>query len=133
MAKNRSELYSSTFQLFTDRSRGVPDLDRDEIKKMIEEEISSVEREIPIIKEQTRPVAPDNAIGRLTRIEAINSKSINEAALRSMQARLSGLKRALANIDDPDFGLCTECGEEIPVKRIKLVPESTRCVTCANG
>lgn len=109
------------------------DLNKTELKELIETEIKAVEAEIPRMEEQARPVAPDNAIGRLTRMEAINSKSINEASLRSLKAKLTGLKGALANLDDPDFGLCSECGEAIPVKRIMLVPESSRCVRCAEG
>ncbi|MCP4715287.1 MAG: hypothetical protein GY868_09235, partial [Deltaproteobacteria bacterium] len=34
-------------------------------------------------------------------------------------------------IDDPDFGLCAECGEPIPFKRLMIMPGSTLCVGCA--
>lgn len=107
--------------------------EKEELKEKVEAGIRALDLEIPILKEQTRPVKPDNAIGRLTRMEAINSKSISEASLRSLEAKMTGYKWVLANIDDPDFGLCTECGGAIPVKRIMLVPENPRCVGCAGG
>ena len=77
--------------------------------------------------------SPDNAIGRLTRMEAINSKSINEAALNHAKQTLSKMERALMMIDNPDFGLCRECEEPIPLGRLMIVPESDLCVQCAQA
>jgi DnaK suppressor protein len=31
---------------------------------------------------------------------------------------------------DKEFGLCEECGERIPQKRLLIVPEATLCVSC---
>lgn len=107
-------------------------LDKDELKETITEEIERLKPAIAAFKELTAPVEPDNAIGRLTRMEAISSKGVSEAALRSMKVKLQGLERALKRIDDdPEFGSCAECGEIIPPKRILLVPESSKCVRCA--
>ena len=93
--------------------------------------IRKVEEEIARCKEETKPVAPDNAIGRLTRMEAINAKSIKEANLRSATQRLQKLKIALSKIDEAQFGVCAECGEMIAFGRLLARPESSRCVECA--
>ena len=106
--------------------------DREKLRVAIASEIPSVEEEIERLEEQCKPVAPDNAIGRLTRMEAINAKSINEANLRSAKTRLNKLRVALSKIDQPDFGICRECGESIPTARLLARPESTRCVECAD-
>ena len=53
------------------KNNTVTDLNKTELKALIESEIAAVEAEIPRIEEQARPVSPDNAIGRLTRMEAI--------------------------------------------------------------
>ena len=68
---------------------------------------------------------------RLIRMEAINSKSVNEAALRKAEETLSMLERAQANIDYPDFGVCRECDEPIPAARLLALPETSLCVHCA--
>lgn len=78
-----------------------------------------------------KPVAPDNAIGRLSRMEAISSKSINEAALAKARDELASLERTLTKLDDPDFGLCRECEEPIPPARLMILPETDLCVQCA--
>lgn len=101
------------------------------LKVKIAAESATLAVTIKSLEEASRPVPPDNAIGRLTRMEAINSKSVSEAALASAKIRLAGLRAAATKIDDPDFGSCTGCGEPIPVKRLLFMPEATRCVKCA--
>ena len=86
---------------------------------------------IASLKLKSKPIAPDNAIGRISRMDAIANKSVNDASLRNAKKRLTKLKYALNNIDCPDFGICTECDEAIPLGRIMVMPESTRCVACA--
>jgi DnaK suppressor protein len=104
---------------------------KEELKETMTFQMEELRAEIASLEEGAKPVAPDNAIGRLTRMEAINARSISEATLASARARLAGLERALARIDSPDFGLCSVCEEPIPVKRLMLMPEASRCVNCA--
>jgi DnaK suppressor protein len=103
------------------------------LKSHIQQRIEDVKEDIVSYRELTHPVSPDNAIGRLTRMEAINSKSINEAALNKAKQTLSKMERALMMIDNPDFGLCQECEEPIPLARLMIVPESGLCVQCAQA
>lgn len=97
----------------------------------IQQEITNLDNEIPALRQLAKPVPPDNAIGRLTRMEAINNKSISEANLSSAKARLDRLQRALKNSDNPDFGICINCDEPIPFKRLMVQPDSSLCVRCA--
>ena len=81
----------------------------------------------------SKPIAPDNAIGRLTRMEAINAKSINDANIRTAKIRLMKLEKALEGINDPNFGICQLCEKKIPLKRLMIVPESNVCVQCLDS
>ena len=105
---------------------------QEKLKVIINEEIESLKNNIAALKEATKPIPPDNAIGRLTRMDAINTKSINEANLRNAKIKLTKLERAIHQLDDPDFGYCVVCDESIPLSRIMLMPESTMCVQCKN-
>jgi len=104
---------------------------REKLKDHIKKKIESVKENIKSYQTLTQPISPDNAIGRLTRMEAINSKSINEAALNKAKQTLSKMERALTVINGPDFGLCRVCDESIPFARLMIVPESDLCVQCA--
>ena len=101
-----------------------------ELRELINKEIRELRLTIERVKETVQPVAPDDAIGRLTRMEAINAKSISEANLRSSKVRLGNLEHALEQLDDPEFGICAGCDEPIPFGRLMVMPESKMCVKC---
>lgn len=104
---------------------------KDKLVASIHQEIANLGKELPALEQLTKPVPPDNAIGRLTRMEAINNKSINEANLANAKARMARLQHALEMSDDPDFGICIQCDEPIPFKRLMVQPDSGLCVRCA--
>ena len=106
---------------------------REKLKDHITKRIEDLKEDIKSYQLITQPVSPDNATGRLTRMEAINSKSINEATLNKSKQTLSKMEHALMMINDPDFGLCRECEEPIPFARMMVVPESDLCVQCAEA
>lgn len=102
-----------------------------EIEKLLIENISSTEKIIAEYKLETQPIAPDCAIGRVSRMDAINNKSVVEAALRTQEGKLRGLLHVQSKLDDDDFGLCNRCNQPIPIQRILLVPHNKFCVRCA--
>ncbi len=104
---------------------------KEEFKQTILEEIKKTKELITEYKEMTKPVAPDDAIGRISRMDAINNKSVTEASLRQAEQKLRNLQRVLSRIGSSDFGKCINCGKAIPEARILYRPESLRCVDCA--
>lgn len=83
------------------------------------------------LKELIHPEGLDSAVGRVSRMDAINNRSINEAAMRKKKLQLAKIEEALKEVDSPDFGKCIKCGKPIPIQRILLMPESKVCVNCA--
>lgn len=106
-------------------------MDKTEIGQKLLDEISKTKLLIKEYKEMTQPVAPDVAIGRISRMDAINNKSITEAALRQSEEKLMNLQRVLSRIDEKDFGMCLKCHRQIPLGRILIRLESLYCVNCA--
>ena len=85
------------------------------------------------MEEVTQPIVPENSLGRITRMDAINTKSLNEATLRQSKIKLGQLEYTLKRIEskDPKFGYCSNCEDPIPLPRIMLMPESDKCIKCA--
>ncbi|MEM7297816.1 MAG: TraR/DksA C4-type zinc finger protein [Bacteroidota bacterium] len=106
-------------------------MNEQEIREKIEEEIGKTEKLIADYKEQSKPVSLDNSIGRISRMDAINNKSITESALRQAENKLTKLHQALDRVGKNDFGICIKCKQPIPLGRILLMPESNKCVNCA--
>ncbi|MCG8533443.1 MAG: TraR/DksA C4-type zinc finger protein [Desulfovibrionales bacterium] len=104
---------------------------KEELVQKMHEEVGRLTMEVERLREITKPVAPDAAIGRLSRMDNIVNNSVNKAALSKAESRLAGLEFVLRNLDDPDFGFCMECGEPIPFARLMAMPGVTLCVDCA--
>ena len=65
-------------------------------------------------------------------MDAINNKSVVEAALREAQNKLNNLKIVQSEIHNSNFGICMKCKSKIPFGRIIFRPQSRTCVNCAN-
>lgn len=107
------------------------ELNKVEIKVQITSEIDKTEKLIQEYAELTKPISPENAIGRISRMDAINNKSVTEASLRKAKEKLEKLKFALSRVDDDDFGRCITCKKPIPLGRILIMPQARTCVNCS--
>ncbi len=105
--------------------------ERKVLKKKIKEMIIKYEQDVKDTEAMTQPVKPENSLGRISRMDAINNKAVMEVSLRNKKAKLSKLKLALTSIDNPGFGSCTNCRRPIQQGRLMFMPESTQCVKCA--
>jgi DnaK suppressor protein len=52
-------------------------MNQNELILKIREEISSTEKKILDLENLTQPISPNDAIGRVSRMDAINNKSVN--------------------------------------------------------
>lgn len=104
--------------------------EKDQLISIINSKIESIRKEITELEELTKPIPLDAAIGRVSRMDAINNKTINEASLREKKKILQRLEKALENSSSKNFGLCSKCGNEIPFGRLEYMPHITRCVNC---
>ena len=102
------------------------------IKAKLNQKIDRSKKKIERMEEMTQPIGPENAIGRISRMDAINNKSVMEAALRTAKKDMEDMLSALKRIDkDPQFGHCQKCKSPIPLPRLLLLPGSSFCVHCA--
>ena len=101
------------------------------MRTRLEEEFVQVQQDVETLQTATRPIAPDRALGRLTRMEGLNDKAVSEAALQSALQKLGQLQESLQRIDSPNWGLCVSCGNTIGAARLEYMPENNSCVKCA--
>ena len=105
--------------------------ERNKIKTKLADEIRETKKKISKYLELSKPIVPENSIGRISRMDAINNKSVLEAALREAQSKLIQLNAINNKIASSDFGLCKTCKKSIPFGRLMIRPESQLCVNCA--
>ena len=104
---------------------------RREIRTRIEKCMEELKRTITQLEETSKPVSLDQPIGRLSRMDSMANQAISSQRLTDSRRTLMRLEHALDRIDDENFGICTECGEDIATGRLLVMPEATLCVDCA--
>ena len=101
-------------------------------RKRLEEMRDDLDRSISILQgERPGPVASagypqDSADAGSTLSEADRT----EAILVSARGQRDEVLAALARLADNSYGLCVDCGNQIPEGRLDARPEAARCVGC---
>ena len=106
--------------------------EKSQFKKRLIALIEKQEEEIALLEEMSKPISPENSIGRVSRMDAINNKGVSDASLRNKKDKLAKLKIALTKIDGAGFGICSRCSRPIIPARLMYMPESSRCINCAD-
>ena len=82
-------------------------------------------------KDATAPVQLDTSIGRLSRMDAMQSQQMALALKERQRQQLIRVERALRSFDDGNYGACKMCRGPISDERLEMQPEATVCVQCA--
>lgn len=101
------------------------------LRKQIELATVEVQQSIPYLTDASAPIEPSVALGRLTRMEAISEKGVNEEMLRQVKQRLERLQNARDRMEQGTYGVCPRCNREIALERLMAIPEAVLCVPCA--
>lgn len=101
------------------------------IKEKVIEAIAKAERSVARYEKMLEPVTSKDAIGRVSRMNAINNKTIAYSQLETAKTKLANLQKVLDSVGTETFGLCVNCKKKIAIGRILVRPESVRCVKCA--
>ena len=94
-------------------------------------EIKSTQLKLDEYTKLCKPIAPENSIGRISRMDAINNKSVVEAVLRETKNKMAQLQIMKNKMNDANFGICAKCTQIIPFGRLMIRPHSKFCVNCA--
>jgi DnaK suppressor protein len=71
-------------------------------------------------------------VGRLSRMDAIQSQAIVRSANRRIQEDLKSVQFSLERIKRGTYGWCGSCGRDIPFVRLRAIPYALKCIDCAN-
>ncbi len=105
--------------------------EKKEFQKIIDDEIVSLSAEIDTIKKALYPKREEGPADKVAHLNFKLDQSIHIQRYHEATKRLNRLKQAYLKIDSPEFGICQECEEAIPLERLKLMPESIYCVACS--
>ena len=107
-------------------------MDIDQIKRNIHTKLRDLRKLQDAARAACAPVTLDQTrVGRLSRMDAMQSQAINQEAQRRRQVEIKRLEAALQNIGQGEYGHCAECDEQISEGRLLLDPAVEYCIRCA--
>jgi len=71
-------------------------------------------------------------IGRLSRMDAMQAQAMSKEMGRRRRQKLMQIEAALRRIEENDYGICQECGEDIACARLEFDPAVLLCIECAS-
>ena len=105
------------------------------MRQRLEEKQAEIQQHIATLTGS--PAPPEDAISASDGVvepeeEAVDLQEIDveQAILDNEKTLLAEVQQALARIDNGTYGICSNCGQPIPEKRLEAIPWATLCVTC---
>ncbi|RKX34095.1 MAG: TraR/DksA family transcriptional regulator [Verrucomicrobia bacterium] len=102
-----------------------------ELEIIARDELARLQTESEAAKGEAGAVAPDNAIGRLSRLDSMQMQEMALEAQRRRDARIRRLREALERMDAGSFGVCARCHQSIDYERLTVYPEAAVCGACS--
>ena len=103
--------------------------EKQELLTKLKHELSDLEQQIESIHERSAPVQLDQqAVWRISRIDAIQQQQMAQAGELLMQQHLLRIKQIL--LEPEEYGFCLECGESIGLGRLTIHPIAELCIQC---
>jgi DnaK suppressor protein len=95
-----------------------------QLKTELEEQLNSNQDATNIVE------LDQSAIGRVTRMDAIQQQSMAVSTRNKVRQRLQSINLALSRYKKEDYGYCKQCDETIAFVRLLAQPESSLCLSC---
>ena len=100
-------------------------------RKRLESLSKEVAQALNASKGSANVVELDTAIGRLSRMDAMQNQQMALELRRRQENQLLRIKNAFKRMDQGRYGLCGKCKHPIAEERLEVSPDTVMCVQCA--
>ncbi len=102
-------------------------------KKYFKERLLKIRRELAGEVEKNRQYSHEDS-GEVPDINDDAARTYSRSLILQLGERereqLKEVDESLEMLEGGGYGLCAECGEDIPEKRLELIPYAKLCITC---
>jgi RNA polymerase-binding protein DksA len=107
-----------------------PDMNKHEdIAKVLKVRLSELTGRVAEIDSELRKPLSADSEDQATDLE---SQDALEGIVNSENQEIQQIGKALKRIAEGTYGVCAQCGADIDPKRLKALPNATRCISCAS-
>lgn len=103
---------------------------QESFRPIIDRRLADIDVELSAASESTKPIVPDAAVGRLSRLDSIQMQQMALAAKRRFEEQRARLHEARRRIDAGTYGQCQRCYADIAIERLQHQPDAVTCVPC---
>jgi RNA polymerase-binding protein DksA len=89
----------------------------------------ALERVRDIREDQDQDISPPPG-DELDVARSLADVEMHASLIEQAEFRLKSIDGALSRLEEGRYGICEDCGEEIPIERLQAVPFTTCCVGC---
>lgn len=94
--------------------------------------LRKLEKSMRATEAALEPVQLDQtAVGRLSRIDSLQNQGLTRNLQEREQGKLGQIVTALQRMTEGSYGMCVECGGEVPFERLQVFPETPTCTSCS--
>ncbi len=99
-------------------------------KELLTQRREEIVKAVEVIKEQGIGFSTDDLADEVDLASSESEQSMNLRLRDRERVLLKKIDKMLQKIEDGEFGICENCGEEIGVKRLEARPVTDLCIRC---
>lgn len=107
---------------------------RESLTELLKQRAAMLQHEIAAA---LRRSGDESALGLANHLDEVGDdavadleSAIDVAEVERDARELREVERALTRVHEPEYGVCADCGEDIPFSRLSVNPVATRCAAC---
>jgi len=103
------------------------------LKDQLEKELGIANVQIEELELTTHVVAPENTLSDIITFENTSEEELNQRKLKRIYMRKRKILFFREQQKHNISFLCHQCGEEVDLERLLIMPRARLCETCAKG
>ena len=100
----------------------------DGARRLLKRELDAVAARLHAEAEVPKATSPAGDF--LDIAQGVQNQELARLNAQRLSERARRLRIALSRVSDGEYGICAECGDSIPPKRLVAVPDATTCLAC---
>ena len=102
------------------------------LKDQLEKELDIANAQIEKLELTTHVVAPENRLSDIISFGNASEEELNQIKLKKMYMKKRKLLYFTERLKNNFSYVCSECGKEIEIERLLIMPKAGICTACAN-
>lgn len=103
---------------------------RETVRRFLEQEREKLRLRVRRLRAEQEEDVTAPPADELDAARSLAEVETHAGMIEQHESRLKSVEYALERLSGGDYGICVDCGDEIPFERLRVIPAATRCVDC---